>query len=68
MTPEQQIVYLASWRHASLCATPTMRGPGRPPEHSWTACPKMARFHWAWDVVDAPTPRPAPRRRTRSRR
>lgn len=47
MTVREQVAYLASWRHAHLCAQFAFRGPGKPPEHSWTACPKMARFHWA---------------------
>lgn len=51
MTVQQQVAYLASWRHRSLCAQPSFRGPGAPPDHSWIDCPRMARFHWAARAV-----------------
>lgn len=47
MTVEQQVAYLASWRHKDLCGVPHIMKPKGPPDHSWLDCPKMARFHWA---------------------
>lgn len=61
MTPEEQIVYLASWRHAHLCAQFAFRRAVRPPDHSWLDCPKMARFWWAaGKTVDPVLGPPAP--------